>query len=112
MKNMVAKILGFALMTVVAIPLAFAQISVENAKQQGLVGERQDGLLGIVANPTPDLRQMVETVNAERLERYERISQRRGTPLNQVQAVAGKKLIDSAAPGEYIQGAGGGWQKK
>jgi len=87
-------------------------MSVESAKTQGLVGERQDGLLGVVASPTPELRQLVETTNAERLEKYKAIAEKRGTALDQVQAVAGKKLIDSASPGEYIQGAGGGWQKK
>jgi uncharacterized protein YdbL (DUF1318 family) len=111
MKNTFAKILSFAVMMVVAVPLAFA-MSVESAKTQGLVGERQDGLLGVVASPTPELRQLVETTNAERLEKYKAIAEKRGTALDQVQAVAGKKLIDSASPGEYIQGAGGGWQKK
>jgi len=112
MKNTIAKILGFATMMVVAMPLAFAQMSVESAKTQGLVGERQDGLLGVVASPTPELRQLVETTNAERLEKYKGIAQKRGTDLKSVQAFAGKKLIDSAAPGEYIQSASGGWQKK
>ncbi|MFN7113377.1 MAG: YdbL family protein [Alphaproteobacteria bacterium] len=111
MKNTIAKILSFAVMMVVAVPLAFA-MSVESAKTQGLVGERQDGLLGIVASPTPELRKLVETTNAERLEKYKGIAERRGTELSNVQAFAGKKLIDSAAPGEYIQNAGGGWQKK
>jgi len=112
MKNTIAKILGFATMMVVAMPLAFAQMSVESAKTQGLVGERQDGLLGVVASPTPELRQLVETTNAERLEKYKGIAQKRGTDLKSVQAFAGKKLIDSAASGEYIQSASGGWQKK
>lgn len=111
MKNTIAKILSFAVMMVVAIPLAFA-MSVESAKSQGLVGERQDGLLGVVSSPTPEVRQLVETTNAERLEKYKAIAQKRGTALDQVQAVAGKKLIDGAAPGEYIQSASGGWQKK
>jgi uncharacterized protein YdbL (DUF1318 family) len=111
MKNTIAKILSFAVMMVVAIPLAFA-MDVQSAKTQGLVGERQDGLLGIVASPTPELRTLVETTNAERIEKYKGIAQKRGTELSNVQAFAGKKLIDGSAPGEYIQNAGGGWQKK
>lgn len=111
MKNTIAKILGFATAMVVAIPLAFA-MSVESAKSQGLVGERQDGLLGIVASPTPELRDLVETTNGERIEKYKSIAQKNGTPLNQVQAVAGKKLIENSRAGEYIQSTSGGWQKK
>lgn len=111
MKHTIAKIIGFAVMMVVAIPLAFA-MDVQSAKTQGLVGERQDGLLGIVASPTPELRQLVETTNAERIEKYKGIAQKRGTELSNVQAFAGKKLIDGASPGEYIQSASGGWQKK
>ncbi|HRJ66466.1 MAG TPA: YdbL family protein [Alphaproteobacteria bacterium] len=111
MKNTIAKILGFATMMVVAIPLAFA-MSVESAKSQGLVGERLDGLLGVVGSPTPELRELVETTNAERIEKYKGIAQKRGTDLKNVQAFVGKKLTDSAAPGEYIQSASGGWQKK
>lgn len=111
MKNMIAKILGFGAMMVVAIPLAFA-MSVESAKTQGLVGERTDGLLGIVGSPSPELRQLVEKTNAERIEKYKDIAQKRGTQLDKVQAFAGKKLIDSSAAGEYIQTASGGWQKK
>lgn len=112
MKNTITKILGFATMMVVAVPLAFAQMTVESAKSQGLVGERQDGLLGVVASPTPELRKLVETINAERIEKYKGIAERRGTNLESVQAFAGKKLIDGASPGEYIQSASGGWQKK
>ncbi len=112
MKKMIAKILGLGAMMVVAIPLAFAAMSVDSAKSQGLVGERTDGLLGIVGSPTPELRQLVETTNAERIEKYKGIAQKRGTELANVQAFAGKKLIDSAAAGEYIQNASGGWQKK
>lgn len=111
MKKMIASILGFGAMMVVAIPLAFA-ITVETAKTQGLVGERTDGLLGIVASPTPELRDLVEKTNAERLEKYKGIAVKRGTQVDKVQAFAGKKLIESAASGEYIQSASGGWQKK
>lgn len=112
MKNTMTKILGFAVMMVIATPLAFAQMTVETAKTQGLVGERQDGLLGVVSTPTPELRTLVETTNAERIEKYKGIATKRGTSLENVQAFVGKKLIDGAASGEYIQSTSGGWQKK
>lgn len=96
----------------IAIPMALAGMSVESAKSQGLVGERMDGMLGIVAAPTAELKDMVDNINAERAEKYKGIAEKRGTSLDAVQAYAGKKLIEKASAGEYIQNAGGGWQKK
>lgn len=111
MKKTLAKMLTFLTVMVVAIPLAFA-MTVESAKQQGIVGERTDGLLGIVSGGGGDVQTLVNTTNAERLAKYKGIAEKRGTPLDQVQAVAGKKLIEKAAPGEFIQTGSGGWQKK
>lgn len=112
MKKMMTKLMTGLLALFIAVPLAFAAMSVETAKQQGLVGERNDGMLGIVASPTAELKDMVEQTNAERKEKYKKIAEKRGTSLDAVQAYAGKKLIEKAAAGEYIQNAGGGWQKK
>jgi len=112
MKKMMMKLTTALLALFVAVPLAFAAMTVESAKQQGLVGERTDGMLGIVAAPTPELKDMVEKINAERKEKYKGIAEKRGTTLEAVQAYAGKKLIEKAGPGEYIQNAAGGWQKK
>lgn len=112
MKKMMTKITTGLMALFIAVPLAFAAMSVETAKQQGLVGERNDGMLGIVAAPTAELKDMVDNINAERKEKYQRIAEKRGTSIDAVQAYAGKKLIEKAGPGEYIQNAGGGWQKK
>lgn len=111
MKKTIAKILSALMVMVVAIPLAFA-MSVEMAKQQGIIGERTDGMLGVVSGATPDVQTLVNQTNTERMDRYNAIAGKNGTPVSQVQALAGKKLIEKAGPGEYIQNAGGGWQKK
>lgn len=112
MKKTMTKIATALMVMFIAIPLAFAAMTVETAKSQGLVGERLDGMLGIVAPPTAELKDMVDQINAERTEKYKRIAEKRGTSVDAVQAYAGKKLIDKAGAGEYIQNAGGGWQKK
>lgn len=111
MKKTMTQIMTGLMALFIAIPMAFA-ISVETAKQQGLVGERADGLLGIVSGATPEVKQMVDQTNADRMNKYRAIATKNGTDVSQVQALAGKKLIEKAAPGEYIQNAGGGWQKK
>lgn len=112
MINIIPKIALVIATLVMTAGIAFAALTVDAAKAQGLVGEQQNGLLGIVASPTPDVTALVSTVNAERLARYEAVAAKNGTAIDQVQALAGQKLIAGAAPGEYIQNASGGWQKK
>ncbi|MBI1214845.1 MAG: DUF1318 domain-containing protein [Alphaproteobacteria bacterium] len=92
--------------------LAFAAMTVAQAKSAGLVGERTDGMLGIVSTASPELTELVNTTNAQRLEKYKAIAKKRGTDLNHVEAYAGRKLINLAQPGEYVMNPAGGWQKK
>jgi uncharacterized protein YdbL (DUF1318 family) len=99
---------GFA-----AIPPAYAQASLETAKQAGLVGERPDGLVGFVAGTVPDdVRALVEQVNAQRLQRYAQIAAGNGTSVSGVQAVAGRQLIERSPAGQYVMGAAGQWVRK
>lgn len=92
--------------------MAFAALTVESAKQQGLVGERMDGTLGSVAGGNPEINALISATNQERLARYQAIAAKNGTGAAQVQALAGKKLIDAAKPGEFVQAADGSWQRK
>ena len=95
-----------------SVSFAFAALTLDSAKAQGLVGERPDGLLGIVSQASPDVSTLVSTTNTERLEKYKSIAQKNGTALPQVQALAGKNLIERTAPGQYFMNAAGVWQKK
>lgn len=106
------KILMALVVLTMSAAIAFAALTVESAKQQGLVGERPDGMLGIVATATPDVVSLVDTINAERLAKYQAIAAKNGTQIDQVQALAGQKLIQGAGAGEYIMNAAGSWQKK
>jgi len=113
MKNFIKKsALALAAVSLSA-SIAFAAMSIDTAKQQGLVGERTDGLLGIVAaNPGKDVEALVQDINAKRMTHYQGIADKNGTNVSDVQALAGKRLIEKAVSGEYIQNASGGWQKK
>jgi uncharacterized protein YdbL (DUF1318 family) len=112
MMNFIPKIVLALATLAMTAGIAFAALTVDATKAQGLVGERQDGMLGIVSSATPDVTSLVDTVNAERLAKYEAIAAKNGTELDQVKSLAGQKLIQGAAAGEYIQNASGGWQKK
>jgi uncharacterized protein YdbL (DUF1318 family) len=87
--------------------------ALEDAKAAGQVGERVDGYLGVVGGSAPAaVVQLVEQVNAERRAKYAEIAQKQAAPVEAVAQIAGKKLIERAAPGEYVMGADGQWQRK
>lgn len=95
-------------------PVAFAVGErLDEAKAAGLVGERADGYLGVVASSAPQWAQsLVEEVNAGRRTRYAEIARERGTQVEAVAVLAGRKLIERAASGEYVLGTNGEWVKK
>lgn len=100
-----------AVLCAVAAP-AFA-VSLEEAKSQGLVGERLDGYLGLVAaNPPAAVRDLVAEINRKRRQEYHEIAKRNQTSLDAVQVLAGKKAIEKTAPGRYVQLPSGEWTRK
>ena len=102
------------LIAVIAAPLAVsAQPSLPQAKAQGLVGERPDGLVGVVSDsPAAEIRQLAEQVNAERMAEYRRIAQETDAPLEAVQARAGRQIIQRLPSGQYFMDAAGRWRQK
>jgi len=82
-------------------------------KEQGLIGERPDGLLGYVADEVPpDVVALVEKTNAERLARYRQLAEENGLSLGQVKAVVGQKLLARAPRGFYVMSPAGRWHEK
>ena len=103
------------LMLLVALlaPLNAWSLELDAAKAQGLVGEQADGYLGIVtSSPSAEVTVLVNDVNTKRRAQYERIAQKNGITLGDVEALAGQKTIDKTKPGNYVRPAGAGWQKK
>ncbi len=100
----------FALLMTATV--AFAGVSITSAKAEGLVGEKPDGLIGAVAAPSADVQSLVDSTNAQRMDKYKAIAAKNGTPVDQVQALAGQTLIAKTPSGQYIMNASGGWQKK
>jgi hypothetical protein len=85
----------------------------EDAKAEGLVGERIDGYVGVVDSGAPgSVKSLVNQINAEREARYAQIAQKQGAPVAAVAQIAGRKLIERAPRGEYVMGADGRWQRK
>ncbi len=85
-------------------------IDLQTAKAKGLVGETLTGYLAPV-QATPEVQQLVNSINAQRKAQYQSIAKRNGTSLQAVEQLAGKKAIEKTPSGQYIK-AGGGWRKK
>jgi len=85
-------------------------LDLQAAKAQGLVGETLTGYLAPV-KATPEVQQLVKTINTKRKAQYIKIAQRNGTSLQAVEQLAGKKAIEKTPPGQFIK-TGGDWQKK
>jgi len=87
--------------------------AVDDAKAAGLVGEKPDGYLGAVpANPPANIAKLVADTNAKRRQAYADIAAQTGTTVEAVAAIAAQKLYAKAAPGTYLMGADGTWQRK
>lgn len=108
MKNVTALLIGIVASTFIA-SAAFA-LSLDDAKQQGLVGEQITGYLGTV-KATAEASALVADINGKRKAKYREIAQRNGASLESVEKLAGKTAIEKTAAGHYIN-LGNGWQQK
>ncbi len=108
-KNIIKK-LAYALF---ASTMAFSAwaISLDDAKQQGLVGEMPNGYLGIVVN-SAETKSLVDSVNEKRKDIYLNLARKNKITMQQVTALAGQKALEKTQPGHLIQNAAGQWVKK
>ena len=92
---------------------AYAALNLDSAKQQGLVGERPDGLLGIVGDTvTGEVKALVDDVNKRRMELFRKIAADKKQPVETVQKVSGQEFIARTPAGQYIMNSSGKWEKK
>ena len=100
-----------AMLVVLALAASAAALDLDDAKEAGLVGEQADGYVAVVGNASAETKALVADVNAKRRAAYGKIAHENGAPLASVAALAGKKLIESAPSGTWVN-ADGQWQKK
>src|SRR5262245_30926484 len=86
-------------------------LSLEEAKTKGLVGERQNGYLGVVNPASQEAQSLSSEVNQKRRQAYQEIAARNRTQLEAVEALAGEKAIQNTKPGNFVEGPGG-WTRK
>ena len=101
-----------ALFACAAAP-AFAQATLEDAQAAGLIGERPDGLVGVVDGNAPaDVVALVDDINRQRMSYYAEVAAGNNSTVEQVQAVAGAELIERTPPGQFVMNAAGRWIQK
>lgn len=89
---------------------AFA-LTLDDARQQGRVGETLDGYIAPRANDHETLA-LVKQINEARAQSYRQLAGRNNLPIDDVAKMAGQKLVERAAPGEYVRGINGQWIKR
>ena len=88
-------------------------LTLDEAKAQGLVGERPDGYIAAVAAaPSEAVTALVSSTNDGRRKVYADLAQRNGITVQAVGVVSGEKLQGSTPAGQYIQLPNGQWQQK
>ncbi|MBQ4859008.1 YdbL family protein [Pseudoalteromonas sp. MMG007] len=85
-------------------------ISLDDAKNQGLVGENSSGYLGLVVQNS-EAKAVVEEINAKRKAQYLKLAKKNNLSLAQVEALAAAKTIKKTQNGHYVE-VNGSWVKK
>lgn len=105
---------GFLSALVLAVLLAATQalaLDLNQARRDGLVGEKTDGYVAVVQQ-APGVAGLVVDINTRRKAEYERISKQNKQPLDVVGKLAAEQIINGLPKGSLYQAPGGGWQKK
>lgn len=115
MKNAISKTLLLACVLLV-VPMSFAfafALTLQEAKNAGLVGEQRSGYIGLVVESVPaEVVALARDVNNQRRELYQQIATQNNLTIEQVAALAFEKAVEATLAGQYLQNAAGGWVKK
>jgi hypothetical protein len=110
----IKSLLGGLLMALAIMSAAPAMADALNdARAAGLVGERPDGLVAPVSPSAPaNIQSLVQSVNAQRMEKYQQIANEKGVPVEQIGAITAEKIIGKLKPGWYYMDSSGAWVQK
>ncbi|URQ62579.1 YdbL family protein [Pantoea alhagi] len=86
-------------------------LTLDEARQQGRVGETLSGYLAARQHDA-ETEALITHINQQREQRYREVAQRNQLSTTEVARIAGEKLVQRAAAGEYVQGINGRWVRK
>ena len=82
------------------------------ARASGQIGEKMDGYLGVVGQPTPELRRLVNDINIKRRAVYAEKARSANATMEEYALTAGCIAIARTAPGEKYQAPDGSWKTR
>ena len=82
---------------------------IERAMDQGVVGERIDGYLGIISGADAAVSRKVDEINAGRRAAYANMASREGVNLTDVARLTGERLVAAQPSGHYVYDDTGRW---
>ncbi len=86
-------------------------LTLQEARTQGRVGETLSGFIAPLRQDA-QTQALVKHINRARSESYQQLANVNNLPVDDVAKMAGLKLVERAAPGEYVQGINGRWLQK
>lgn len=111
MKNAIPKTLLLAYVLLL-VPMSFA-LTLQEAKNDGLLGEQRSGYIGLVVGSVPaEVVALARDVNNQRRELYLQIARQNNLTVEQVAALAFEKAVEATPTGQFLQNASGSWVKK
>lgn len=101
---------GALLLTLILSQPALA-LTLNEAREQGRVGETLSGYLGAVQQD-PETLELVAKINVSRTQVYQQLADKNQITREDVARLAGQKLVNKAGRGEYVRGLNGQWLRK
>ncbi|AXF75772.1 YdbL family protein [Erwinia tracheiphila] len=98
-------------LTLCLISPSLMALTLDEARAKGRVGETLSGYIAALAQEK-ETRALVTQINQKRQEKYETLAKKNNLSTVEVARIAGQKLVERAAPGEYVRGINGQWLQK
>lgn len=112
-KNRLSKLVLTLLIGILTTTVAVADSPLTQPKADGLIGEQANGYIGLVTNDVPpEIKRLVNDVNAKRKAGYQKIANQQGVSLEDVERIGGNEAIEKTLAGNYVKDASGAWRKK
>lgn len=103
----------FMLATTMLFSLASYATTLDQAKSQGFVGERNNGYLALLQENAPQsVKSLVISINEKRKAVYNEKAVKAGVSLKVMETRIAQRLQQRAISGHYIQMQSGEWHKK
>jgi len=104
-------VIGICLL-LLSVNAAYA-VSIHEAKDGGLVGERNDGYVGyVVVPPSNEVKALVKEVNNKRRAKFPESAKSNGLQADQVANRFYQRAVKATERGHYYQNASGKWVQK